>query len=607
MKTSGAVYKGPRDLSRIALPAAEPAASSNWDATVLPSSGGPWGTTGRATLLRSRRVVDPAATGNAARQESRPPDTNEAIRGTHLKFNGVACHPIPVLKTTMPLLLKGLLVLTCLTSEGCGQDAGNDAGPNTTVKKLSHPSFKSRLADADYQARLTAAASQINEATTMAATPRPAVGLTIKHVAEGSPADDLGLNPGDLAGRINGAAIWTTTTFGLEARRSLEFFSTPSQKMKTVRLPAGKIGIATIEYWRPEWDYLRSKSARADWNSDAVLGEMMASIDPDLAETAWSAAFAKGYVPDAYSAAAGLQIALARSDAELAAACADYLGSLDAKQTAHVHPVVLYRAALANGRLSEMQRVLEKHPGIIPVDPGELQRLIELQSHSATTDPKTSLADTAAARYVRVDQLPGSTGHWHNDLRFSLPALQKKEALTLRAEPGRWDAVFVSPPEPTPNVDISFTFTWSPINEAQGEFHSNVEVALVENSSPEYGLGNIGDQRPALMAFSITQSSDATNEFGVQGYETRARLLHYPAQVPFQYVEPWIKWGPDAKYEVRILKLGDRGELFVNGRRQMSIPLDPHLKQIGLRIANSASEMVIHNVRFDELVEDATK
>lgn len=298
----------------------------------------------------------------------------------------------------MTLLLRGLLVMTCLASEGCGQDAGKDAGQNTTAKPLRHPAFKSRLADADYQARLTAAAPQISEATTMAATPRPAVGLTIKYVAEGSPADDLGMSPGDLAGRINGAAIWTTTTFGLEPRRSLEFFSAPSQKMKTIRLPAGKIGVATIEYWRPEWDYLRSKAARADWNSDAVLGVMMASIDPDLAETAWSAAFAKGYVPDAYSAAAGLRIAMARSDADLAAACADYLGSLDGKQTAHVHPVVLYRAALANGRLSEMQRVLEKHPGIIPVDPGELQRLIELQGQAAKPAPKGSLAETAAVK-----------------------------------------------------------------------------------------------------------------------------------------------------------------------------------------------------------------
>lgn len=507
----------------------------------------------------------------------------------------------------MALLLRGLLVMTCLTSEGCGQDAGKDAGKNSTVKPLEHPAFKSRLADADYQARLAAAAAQIGEATSMAATARPAVGLTIKHVAEGSPADDLGMSPGDLAGRINGAPLWTTTTFGLEPRRSLEFFSAPSQKMKTIRLPAGKIGVATIEYWRPEWDYLRSKTARADWNSDAVLGVMMASIDPDLAETAWAAAFAKGYVPDAYSAAAGLQIAMARSDADLAAACADYLGRLDAKQTAHVHPVVLYRAALANGRLSEMQRVIEKHPGIIPVDPLEIQHLIELQNQPAKPAATASLVETAAAQYVRIDQLPGATGHWHNDLRFSLPALQRKEALTLRAEPGRWDAVFVTPPEPTPNVDISFNFTWSPINEAQGEFHSNVEVALVDNSSAEYGLGNIGDQRPALMAFSITQSSDATNEYGVQGYETRARLLHYPSHVPFQYVEPWIKWGSDAKYEIRILKIGGRGELFVNGRRQMSIPLDPHLKQIGLRVANSASEMVIHDVRFDELVEDATK
>ena len=94
----------------------------------------------------------------------------------------------------MTLLLRGLLVMTCDLGEGCGQDAGKDAGQNTTAKPLRHPALKSRLADADYQARLTAAAPQISEATTMAATPRPAVGLTIKYVAEGSPAEVRG-NP----------------------------------------------------------------------------------------------------------------------------------------------------------------------------------------------------------------------------------------------------------------------------------------------------------------------------------------------------------------------------------------------------------------------------
>lgn len=497
------------------------------------------------------------------------------------------------------VLLGGLLVITSIAGEGCGDDT-----PRKRIGKVEHPVLKSRLAEADYQARRNAAAAQFAEAAGVAGTTRPPVGVIIKGVAEGSTADDLGLNPGDLAGKINGVPIWSASTFGRELRRSLEYFSVESQSLHTVDLPPGKIGVQTIEYWRPEWDYLRSKSAKPEWNEDAVLGILQAAIDPDLAETAWATAFRQGYKPDVFSAAAALQIALARNDAEQATACADYLGAMDDKAQQHVHPVVLYRAALAHHRLNEMLRIVRKYPGLVGVELDQIRELIDLQRQLPQAMTGRSLAEIAAG-YQRADLLPRVTGHTDNDRSFSLPALRRNERLTMHADPGGWDGLFLSPVEATSSLDITFKVTWKPINAEDGQFHSNIEIALVDNSSPEFDFGDIGDQRPALLSYWMTQSSRATNESGGEGYETRARLQHYPSEAPFQFVEPGLKWGADAVNVVRILKVGNQADLFINGRRQISIPLDPELKQVGLRVANSASETVIDDFHFEELVEPA--
>lgn len=481
--------------------------------------------------------------------------------------------------------------------------AGNACAQDKPIVPSPHPQFRERVSTGEYSTRFASAAAVLKDASLQSRTLRPAVGLTIKMVHEGSPADRLGIRTGDLAARMNGVALWSTSSFGADARRSLEFFSVASQKLKTVKLPQGVVGIGTIEFWHPEWIYLRGKSSKPEWDAEAVVGITTASSDPDLAETAWRRAVEKGYKPDSYSAAAGLEIALARGDSQLAAECVGYLRRFEAENADIVHPVLLYRAALANGQLQEMLRVTDKYPNVIPVEAAEIQQLIDLQAQQ----PQHEYPHTLAAKFLRDDQVPRLLGYCSNDLEFSLPTLQRKETLTLTASPGHWDALIVSPPEPTPNVDISMKITWEPELVNEEEYHPNIDISLVDNRSPRFGFEGNGNSQPVLMALSITQSSSGLTESGAQGLETRARLQHFLAKQAFQYVDRGLKWGPQTKYDIRLLKIGGQGELFVDGHPLIAIPIDASIHEVALRVTISGSKAVIHEFHFDELVEDATK
>lgn len=468
-----------------------------------------------------------------------------------------------------------------------------------------HPQLVERLSATEFDSRFAATAAVTKESIQLAKSLRPAVGLIVKVMAEGSPADELGLREGDLLARINGAILWSADSMGAQQRRSLEFFSVASQKMRTIKLPPGKIGISTIEYWRPEWAYLRSKSAKATWDPEAVAGITMASIDPDLAETAWTKAFQKGYQADSYSATAALEIALARGDSTLAADAIAYLHRFEADNAAIFHPVLRYRYGMANGQLDEMRLVVEKFPHIIPIDVGKIGQLMDLQIKNPPIRGDT--LDSLAKSYLRDNQIPRLMGYWRNDVEFSLPDLQQNRPLTLEASPGGRDALLVSPSEPTPNVDISFKFSWEPQHEGNNQFHPNIRVALVDNTTPHFGLESSGEYHPALVSYTLVQSNSDINELGTRTLETRALLEHFPMGRSFRFVDPSIQWGPQKNYSVRIIKCGGQVELQVDNRRLVALPLDPSVKQLALEVMIVSSKATLHDFHFDELIEDASK
>ena len=475
------------------------------------------------------------------------------------------------------------------------------------VRSVSHPRFEERLPAADGDARFAAAGAGLDDAERVALTIQPAAGLRITQVIEGGPAYKLGIRAGDILTRANGVALWNRNAFKSDDRRSIEYYSVSAKKIKTVKLPEGKIGVFFTEFWHPELVYLRDTSRTRTCDTEAFVGIVKATTDPELAETAWHRAFAKGYVADVHSAAAGLRIAFARGDWRLASEFAKGLHQYEFKwNDAVIHPVWLYRVALANGQLPDLLQIVEKYPEVFPVQPFQIQELIALDERQRKKTGNATKHIRDEGDFVRDNQIPDLMGYRVTDVESRLAALQQQQPITLSAPPGHFDLMIVAPPEPTPNIEFSMKFTWEPLPGPDGGFTKHLAITLVDNASSDIDKEYDFEQlRSTIMGFIISDTGIKTDENGEATNELATSLEYFPLEGSLIYLDPPFKHGEAAVHALRFVVIDGRGELYLDECRMLQIPLNLSHNQFALRLKAVGSQAILQEFRCDELVDRA--
>jgi hypothetical protein len=483
----------------------------------------------------------------------------------------------------LKFIVAALLVVgLCATSE-CA-----DPLKRPTPERM--PEFRSVVSEADYSARAAKALEALAQAREQAAGHWPTAGVRLLKVEPNSPAASLGMKVGDVIVRFGDLKVWNPQIVPRFRHREFtcEFFSAESGQLRTVTIPPGAMGVQFGWYWRPELVYLRGKSTKPKWDEDVFVAITSASRDADLAETAWNRALAKGYSVDGHAAASGTEICLSQGRTELAWDFAYFASRADQDGEIEVHPVLLFRAAVANYQLNELRRIAVAHRQAVGLSPEEVQGLIDLHQGRSAAEREMAPPSEKAASMYRDNLIPRLMAVRPGPNQPDLGELLHKRSMTSAASIAHFQKDVFVPVEPTPNVDLSFRFTWQPEpGDAQGflkQFTVNLLMAPDFNPSSEEF-----DFRPFAVGWGMG--------------ERALSLMLGPMATEVDYQDPGVQSGGDASHAIHIVKVGGQAEVFLDDRRLLYLPVEEDAAQAVLTLKSVGSKTVLTEFEFVELVE----
>ncbi|QDT52308.1 hypothetical protein Pan44_03170 [Caulifigura coniformis] len=479
------------------------------------------------------------------------------------------------------------VALACFITSISGRAVAED--PFLKAATTEFPEFRKIVAPADYSARLSEAADSLKSARKDAAAPWPTAGVTVTTVFPESQAAIAGVQEGDIVIRFDDWTVWNAENFprSPEQPQKCEYFSPTSRRRKSFTAQPGPLGVKCSNFWRPELGYLRGKSSNAKWDADVHLAITSAAHAPDLAETAWSYAIEKGYRPDSFAATSGIVICFAQGRSDAAWEFASLAGRAEATGDAEVHPLLLFRAAAANYQLREMLRLTERYPLVSPMNSTYVQLLMDLHLRRPAAERELPPPHVLAESMHRDDLRSRLIPQRQTTATHRIGGLKSGESLTVKTEPGFFQENAISSTEPTPNVDISFRFTWQPAPGDDKGYRKQTVFQLVDGRvDTRVELDHL-NKKTALVGFSLAEELCE---------------LQFTSPMPnLTYADPAI--ARDQEHSLRIVRVGGQAELFLDGGRLLYVPVDPTAGEPWLFFRTIGSTLVIRDLKFDELIE----
>jgi hypothetical protein len=83
--------------------------------------------------------------------------------------------------------------------------------------------------------------------------------------------------------------------------------------------------------------------------------------------------------------------------------------------------------------------------------------------------------------------------------------------------------------------------------------------------------------------------------------EGTIRLTHSSIPDMFVFAAPGLKLTEQSEHEIRMIRVGGQAELFLDGRRQIYLPVDESTTKLGLELKVIGAKGIIQNITFEEL------
>jgi hypothetical protein len=377
---------------------------------------------------------------------------------------------------------------------------------------------------------------------------RPAFGVELLHVFDGSEAQRLGMTTGDLIVSLDGRPVlgmWAFSAAWMHRAATLEVWS-PGRGRRTVQVGAGRLGVWFNNRWQPEAEYLHSSDRNAAWDDYLRVASAAWNDDEALAETALNHAARAGYRGWLLPA---LMMRICADNGRLEEAVAWGWGLQETAPDDQRGVVlrVLYRALLAGGMPERAEELDQTHP--------------EHALHPEDWDPEALM--TRAAALGEADRQGPSPCH---EAARSKAAPAKLEGLDVNADyvvkclsEGRFECAL------TPGHGGAITHTGPPLR----DLHVAVDCDIRATTplDPKYAplsrfrLTDIGDRGLETLA-SVELMPAAGERKVIDDYPMHVLACGYP-------IMPVYGWNVFRPGRNR-LELGLRGpwcEVRVNGRR----------------------------------------
>ena len=453
----------------------------------------------------------------------------------------------------------------------------------------ARPTFRKLLVKKDYRDRFDAALKEIGGFAKLKKSRAPVVGFRIDSVLPDSQATRLGIKAGDVLIAIDKKRLWTMRRFGeRDSRRRLEYYSKAADANRTVTLRPGKLGIRQSRHYRPELRFARSHDRVPKWADAVLVGIARRFSDPDLAETAWHHAIDGGYQPDRLSDECGACIALAQGRAEVAADFAYPLIEGMAEPEPAAHPMLLYRVALANYKLKQALRLAKQFPGLVFGAEEALPSSIEMHTSRPAAIRSLPAPSQRFKDFYIDDLVPRCVGFIVGTDDVTLPELMRTGQIGLRhPKDDHYQRAILSTPEPVSDVRVTTELKMTPTSRTHGPFGRSIAIGLWDLDLPH---GNLTAPYGKILEITLHAAGFVELADGA-GFHR------------IDYRDPTLpEWGTQ-HHEVRIVRIGGQGEIFLNCKRVLYVPVDPERRNVGIYYRTVGMRGVIASLRIDELIE----
>lgn len=494
---------------------------------------------------------------------------------------------ISILRDSVRMFVRTNLFLLIVSFAGSSL-AQDD--PIVVKPPTEFPKFREVLKGDQYTARFQKALQSVGDIRQLETEATPIVGRRMLSVVPKGQVGQQGVKPRDVVTKLDDMILWTPILpRRQDANQTLEFFSLESKTTRQFEVEPGMLGFKTAEHWRPDLVYVRGKSRSPKWDNAALVGAAYAELDFDLAETCWYHAIAQGYVPDAHAAGAGIALALGQGRVSEALAFAACARQADATRGEVVHPLLFYRAAVANYDLDEAFRVAKQFAYAFEFPAEALQALIGLHNSRDEAERKLAPPSVLALKMKRVDLTAKLVAFDDGGDQTYLPVLRQGKEFALEADLGERGAVQVAPPDPTRNFDVTARFKGQLKPGDDQGFFKELSVCLVDTDPDGRFYDVDGRGNGTLLSCKLREG-------------TTVSLAHSTIPTAFTYSDPSLKIDMKTEHEVRMIRVGGQAELFLNGHRVLYIPLESTNEQVCFEFKIVGAKGVLQKLTFEELI-----
>ncbi len=440
--------------------------------------------------------------------------------------------------------------------------------------------FEEKLSAEEYRHRFKAALDALPSVESLESSPTPTVGCYVNKINPGHQAEALGIDSGSIIVWVNGRLPWPRwIDWGRRNTPVTMKFVNSAGEPKSVTIQPGTIGVNYSAYMRPDLAYIRRPNRLRTVDEQVLVGMAMASKDPDLAETAWAQAIAKGYPSDDLSDSCAALIALQQNKAQTADEIATNVPGIDALHAYRLHPQDHMRIAVACGRFEAILKQPRGYLEINRIDSEDIRDLINRRETLGTIEIGPC---NAADKMRRVDLMDSAIAL--DDPAFHTSTLQyegllRGEAFGISAPPGYNRTCYIGFKRPVKNIEVVVRYTIDA--EPQGPGYANIfEVDLLDRDHRK--RHNI----PYDQAHGV-QSRNVMTQMGVGiargiNEECVVHLDFGNRTNSVTYFDPKYNMSEPTDFEVRIVHLNGIAEAKINGVTAALSPVREDPDQFGL-------------------------
>lgn len=427
-----------------------------------------------------------------------------------------------------------------------------DGNPMDWKENVQPPALRQVLDPVTYEARFKAARQRI-DVESLRDPSRPMRGEEVSLVVPGSPADQLGIRPGDIITAIDGIAM---------GKRSGEFeridtppgnkrqvaFWSPTGGEKTVETDARRFGFWSRSGIRPAETYARSNERDPRWDDQVLVAAANFWNDPDLAETALIHAQQAGYNGRLLYPLA-VKIAFQQFRYDQALAFGWHLlnsGTLGKDLAAN-----LYQAAVMGFKLEQAVELERRYPDVIVPQPqiAEMARAYRAMPGDNSPNPIAQLPHVKRSKVTSFSAfVPTGAQDFRGDLsQWAANEFNHAHRADVSIPTGHYNVFMLNPSFPNIAVTVNFDL-----------YDSSDEDSQV-SSTCDFGLFDTTDPQPHhhLPPNSLKVSVLSSEAIQIRAFGLRNQLLWpAPPHLPFR-----------SKGMLQMVILHNRCEASLNGRR----------------------------------------